>query len=409
MKKISTFFANCKFLRSLPVFLLLLFFIKAQAQVITYEDSWGESGFTLPMENPGGVEINFSITNFELKAKDIGGSTMSSIHLPGIFLPNNEGAPDLPGTSRFVALPQGAQASFQIIESRTEILENMEIAPAFRIPKGNDDGPLVYDKNERIYNSNAYYPSEPVIMSEPTTIRGVDVVQLGITPFQYNPVTKQLIIYRDIRVSVTFSGGNGHFGEDRLRSRWFDPLLKNIIINDNSLPAVRYNNKSNSETEDFEYIIICPDNSRFIAWADSIKRFRTLQGIRTGVVTTTKAGGNDATAIENYIDNAYNTWTVPPVAVLLLGDYGTSGNTVHSPTWNNYCVSDHLYADVNGNDMGDIITARITAQDTDQLQIMIGKFLNYERTPPTNTNYYNNPVTAMGCVSGLRQNDHYHH
>ena len=396
MEKISTLFAHCKFLRLLPVFLLLLFSIKAQSQVITYEDSWGESGFTLQMENSGGVEINFSITKFELIAKDIGGSTMSSIHLPGIFLPNEEGAPDLPGTSRFVALPQGAQASFQIIESRTEILENMEIAPAFRIPKGNDDGPLVYSKDERIYNSNAYYPSEPVIMSEPTRIRGVDVVQIGITPFQYNPVTKRLIIYRDIRISVTFSGGNGHFGEDRLRSRWFDPLLKNIIINDNSLPVVGYNNNSNSETEDFEYIIICPENSRFIAWADSIKRFRTLQGIRTGVVTTTKAGGNDATAIENYIDNAYNTWTVPPVAVLLLGDYGTSGNTVHSPTWDNYCVSDHLYADVNGNDMADLITARITAQDTDQLQIMIGKFLNYERTPPTNTNYYNNPITAMG-------------
>ena len=87
MEKISTLFTHCKFLRLLPVFLLLLFSIKAQTQVITYEDSWGESGFTLPVENSGGVEINFSITKFELIAKDIGGSTMSSIHLSGIFLP----------------------------------------------------------------------------------------------------------------------------------------------------------------------------------------------------------------------------------------------------------------------------------------------------------------------------------
>ena len=54
---------------------------------------------------------------------------------------------------------------------------------------------------------------------------------------------------------------------------------------------------------------------------------------------------------------------IPPVAVLFLGDYGTSGNTVHSPTWNSYCVSDHIYADVNENDMADIVTARMTAQN----------------------------------------------
>ena len=396
MEKISTIFANRNFLRLLPVFLLLLFSIKVQAQVITYEDSWGESSFSLQMENPSGVEVNFSITQYELQSRDIGGAMMSIIHLPGIFLPNDEGAPDLPGTSRFIALPQGAQASFQIIESRTEILENMEIAPAFRIPKGTDDSPLVYAKNDFIYSTNAFYPEQPVLLSEKTKIRGVDVVQLGITPFQYNPVTKQLIIYRDIRVKVTFSGGNGHFGEDRLRSRWFDPILKNTIINNKSLPMVEYNNKSDSDAEDFEYLIICPDDSTFITWADSIKNFRTLQGIRTGVVTTTETGGNNATAIENYINNAYDTWTIPPVAVLLLGDYGTSGNTVHSPTWNNYCVSDHLYADVNGNDMGDVITARITAQNANQLEIMIGKFLNYERTPPTNADYYNNPISAMG-------------
>jgi hypothetical protein len=121
-----------------------------------------------------------------------------------------------------------------------------------------------------------------------------------------------------------------------------------------------------------------------------------LQGIRTGIVTTTQIGGNNATLIENYINNAYNTWNIPPVAVLFLGDYGTTGNTVHSPTWNSYCISDHIYADVNGNNMADIITARMTAQNATHLQTMIGKFLGYERTPPINPNYYNKPITAMG-------------
>lgn len=396
MEKKTTFFNNVIRLIIKSFTLLLLLTIPIKGQQFTFTDSWGEQGYSLISENSTEVVIGFSITQFDITDIDINGMTMSSILLPAVFLPNDEGAPDLPGTSRFIALPQGANATFQILDLRTEVIENIEIAPAFRIPAGNDDSPLVYSKNESIYSNNDFYPEEPVQISKKTQLRGVDVVQLGITPFQYNPVTKQLIIYRDLKFSVNFSGGNNNFGENRLRSRWFDPIITNQVINFKSLPEVSYNNLSDSETEDFEYVIICPDDPVFLAWADSIKVFRTLQGIRTGIVTTTEAGGNNAAAIENYINNAYYTWTIPPVAVLFLGDYGTTGNTVHSPTWNNYCVSDHLYADVNGNDMADIVTARITAQNAAQLETMINKFINYETSPPTNPNYYTNPITAMG-------------
>ncbi len=392
--KLSTLSTNPNIF--LTALLILFLAFSVQPQVVNYSDNWGESGFTLEMENAGVVQLNFSITQFETEEINIGGILMKSVHIPGVFLPNNEGAPDLPGTSRFIAIPEGAQAGFEILASRTEVYENVEIAPAFRIPKGNEDGPLNYTKDEKIYGSNELYPAEPFILSEPTEIRGVDAVQFGITPFQYNPVTKQLIVYRDVRVQVSFQGGNGHFGDNRLRSRWFDPILQNIFINYQSLPEVEYNSNSDALAEDFEYVIICPNDPTFLAWADSIKQFRILQGIRTGIFTTTEVGGNNATAIENFINNAYNNWTIPPVAVLLLGDYGTTGNTVHSPTWDGYCISDHIYADVNGNDMADLITARMTAQNATHLQTMIGKFLKYERTPPTNPNYYNKPITAMG-------------
>lgn len=64
----------------------------------------------------------------------------------------------------------------------------------------------------------------------------------------------------------------------------------------------------------------------FKKWADTIKAFRTEQGILTGIVTLQQTGGNTATIIENYINNAYNTWDIPPVAVLLMADYGTDAN-----------------------------------------------------------------------------------
>ena len=211
--------------------------------------------------------------------------------------------------------------------------------------------------------------ANPVIISEVTKIRGVDAVILGITPFQYNPVTKELIVYRDLKIEVTFEGGNGHFGEDRLRSRWWDPMLSDMLLNYESLPKMNYNKSFQSTDETgCEYLIISPNGAEFLQWADSIRVFRTLQGIKTDIVTLGEIGGNNAVTIENYINNAYNTWDIPPAAIMLFGDYGTNAaNSVASPIYDSYCVSDNIYADVNDNQMPDIIAARMTANNATQL------------------------------------------
>ena len=403
MEKISTFSTSRNiFLTGLLSFLLAF---NVQPQVVNYQDSWGEPGFTLEMENPGGVQINFSITQFEIGEIDVDGVLMKSLHLPGVFLPNDEGKPDLPGTARYIALPQGADATFEIISYRTDHYTNFDLAPAPRIPLDTDPGPLQYNKDPRIYSTNDFYPESPVILSEPQNVRGIDARIVGITPFQYNPATKELVVYRDIKVKVSFIGGNGHFGEDRLRSRWWDPMLQSIFLNYSSLPRVEYKSTSESLTEDFEYIIITPDNPDYLPWADSIKNWRTEQGIRTGIVTLTQIGGNNATLIEDYIDNAYNTWDIPPVAVLFLADYGTggpTGNGIIVPTYSGgytTCISDNLYADVNEDQLPDIVVGRLVAQNPSHLEIMVHKFMNYERQPPTNPNYFANPISAGGWQS----------
>jgi hypothetical protein len=83
---------------------------------------------------------------------------------------------------------------------------------------------------------------------------------------------------------------------------------------------------------------------------------------------------------------------------LLLSDYQSSGLSygITSPLWDNYCVSDNIYADVDNNDLPEMTFARITAQNSGDLSIMINKFLDYERTPPVSSSFYNNPITAGG-------------
>jgi hypothetical protein len=376
----------------------------AFSEVVTYNDSWSDAGFNLTSQSPSGVEVVFSIEKMNIQDLIVDGQTMKVVGIPGVFLPNNAGAPNLPGSGRFIAIPQGATANVQILSSRVEVIEDIEIAPAPPIPLETDDSPPIYKKDPSIYSRNAYYPESPVKLSEPSKMRGVDYVILGITPFQYNPVTKELLVYRDLRVQVDFIGGSGHFGEDRLRSRFWEPILQGNLLNYASLPEVDFNRVPStfSETEDVEYLIIVPDDLNFLAWADTIKNWRNLQGIRTGVVTLSEIGGNYSTLIEDYIDDAYYNWDPAPVAVLLLSDYENSGEGygITSPVWNGRCVSDNIYADIEGNDdLPDIAIARITAQGATHLSNTINKLLEYERTPPTASDFYDIPLIAGGWQS----------
>lgn len=395
-------FTKCARHGKLALLVALLFsFAALDAQMYQFEDSWGKTGLTLKSETPTGVRLNFSATTFEFVDNDIDGIPMKDILMPQVLLPNNEGMPNLPGYGRNIAIPQGASARIVVKSYRIETIKDIEIAPAPRIPLDTEDGPLEYNKNERVYASDAFYPAEPFILSEITQIRGVDVVTFGITPFQYNPVTKELIVYRDVDVEVVFEGGNGQFGEDRLRSRWFDPILEDAILNYHSLPVIDYSARVqqhyNSDSDGFEYLIVIPNNPIWLPFAEQIKEWRTKQGILTGIKTLSEIGGSTVAILESYFNNAYNTWDIPPVAVLLMADFGTdASNSITSPIYNSYCASDNIFADVNGNHMPDMIFARMTAQNATQLQTMVSKMLNYEANPPTNPNFYKYPITALG-------------
>ena len=118
-----------------------------------------------------------------------------------------------------------------------------------------------------------------------------------------------------------------------------------------------------------------------------------------------ECGGNTQTAIRDFIRNAYNTWDMPPAAVLIMGDHHTDGTQgIVSFTKNNHpggsgynpYISDHSYAVMGNNHMPDIIIGRITGRNPEEMYHIIKKDLDYERQPPSNPDFYDKPITAMG-------------
>jgi len=353
------------------------------------------TGFSLLSQSPTQVTLRYAMDHFTLESSPAG----VSVGLSGVFLPNQAGAPNLPTLGRFVALPQGATARLEIVNARTRSFRELDVGPAPVIPKENDPAPLIYREDPAIYGADAYYPAAPAALSPPRRMRGVDAVAVSLTPFQYHPGTRELIAYTEIELRIHFEGGNGIFGEDALRNRYWEPILQSHLLNYESLQPIDFDARSR-DGSGCEYIILTPDDPDFIAWGDSIRTWRQAQGIHTACFTTTDIGGGDSTVIRTWLHDAYNNWDIRPAGFLLLGDYPNSGDRdtgIISPTWNYYCVSDNIYADADGDDgLPDLFHGRITARNAAELETIIGRMFDYERSPSVDAGFYQHPLISVG-------------
>ncbi len=391
------------------LFVLLAIIASTTLQAQEFRFNSEPNGFSISNKSDNQLTFRHNLGTVTIENADRTEMSGQVITLSGIYLPNVAGAPDLPSSSTFIAIPNGATPSLKMVSCKTKVINDVNLIPA-AVPQLDDDNSIaVYEKDMNIYGRNAFYPEKPFQISEVNTIRGVQMVQVGVMPFQYNPVTKELIVYEDLKLELTTDGGDGIYGDLRYRTPEWDQILSDILLNREVLPEVDYSERRRKHYENretgCEYIIITPDNEDFIQLADSIKQFRTEQGIPTEVFTVSQCGGNDQTAIRNFIRNAYNNWDMPPAAVLFLGDYNTDGTQgIVSFTMNNHpggdsynpYISDHAYSVMGSNHMPEIVLGRITGRDYDEMYHMIKKDLNYERQPPTDPYFYDHPITAMG-------------
>jgi hypothetical protein len=370
-----------------------------QAQNYVFEENAQTKGFQIQTSNKGSIQLTHSIHNFQLTDVEIDGEMMKQLNFGISVVPAAAGSPDLRGVARYILIPNGAKAKVNILNKEEVVFENIEIAPAAPIPFDNqEDIPAVKGP---AYEKNAFLPGE-IAQAQTTEIRGMTLAAVNINPFQYNPVTKELVVYKNIELEIEIIGGNGSYGEDRFRNKYWDQILDDLVLNYSDIPKIDYNFKSKQtrDAEGCEYLIIVPNNEDFLPWADSIKLFRTEQGIPTEIVTMDEIGGNTLDNIKNYVDNIYETWDPVPAGILLMADYGNDANTITSKTYphpySGNFITDNYFADYTGNDLPDFVFARMTGRNYAEMQTMVTKFLIYERTPPTNFDFYNKPITALG-------------
>ena len=399
-----------KSFRTLTVAILLLsaLALNAQTRDFSFNNSAQKEGLTVEQNTRSGLQMRHALKSVSVVNITDNGYTGDILQGgTGIVLPATAGEPDLPSFSRFVAIPNGATAHIEMGYRSMTTVANVDLLPAAPLKFDTDDSPNTYEKNMSIYSKNAFFPEQPVSVSEPFSLRGVQTVAVTVVPYQYNPVTKELRVYDDLQFGVRFDGGNGEFGEDRLRSPYWDPILMQNLVNYNQLPVIDYEARMqewvNNRPSGCEYLIVIPNNESFRQYANQLAEYRIKQGILTEVKSLSDMGCTTTAMMKSYFHNAYNTWDIPPVAVLLLGDHNTNmaqgipaETTYHSTSYGN-CITDNGYADVTGDNLPEMAFSRLVAANANEAQMMVSKQIEYEFSNPNmNASSYDQPITALG-------------
>ena len=395
--------------RSLLCLALLMLGFAATAQEVrnfTFNHE-GKTGIQMIEQTRGNVALEYNLDAMSLTSFTYNGEEMQNIGIADISLPNEKGLPNVPCYSRTIAIPQGAQAVLHVVSYEQQVIDYVNVEPSLGVQMENEEPDMNYIKDMTVYAQNSYYPAEFASISEPSQIRGVDVVNISISPVRFNPVTKKAIVYHNIELAVEFVGGNGQFGDNRLRSPYFDPILAQNIMNYDALPVIDYEARMQKWLRDgdegAEYIIVIPNNDGFVEPATRLRDFRMAQGILTEVVKLQDMPATTTDQMKTYFHNAYDNWDIAPVAVLLFGDHNTNmaqgipAITVSHP-YNGSCITDIQYADMTGNDnLPEIVFSRLVAADATEANMMADKQIEYEFTNPNmDASFYNAPVTALG-------------
>ena len=162
------------------------------------------------------IKISYTVDVQQLQIQNIKTEqgTFCRITYEGMTPMQNDGQPELPVITNLLEIPMCENMQVNVVNSNyetydlTELGINHPIMPAQpRHPK-SQDGPFPFVIDEATYTNNSFY-GMPLAQAEKVgVLRNINMGNISIAPFEYNPVTGQLRVCTQLDVEISFVNPN---------------------------------------------------------------------------------------------------------------------------------------------------------------------------------------------------------
>ena len=137
------------------------------------------------------VKVQFKIHSVLKDAVEADGQVFDTLFVPGCGYRFDTGQPDIPAKSIFMEIPKSGSYKVSVNRGRTTQLNNIAFHPAQPLPQDNMEfQPLDFEMDRELYSKDAFFPADNIVSTREFTVRGHRMLEVVVSPLQYNPVTK---------------------------------------------------------------------------------------------------------------------------------------------------------------------------------------------------------------------------
>lgn len=359
--------------------------------------------------------ITFTVTSSDLQVSEIStdAGVFTRLELEGCApTVDNVGDPELPFILKTIEIPVCGDVHVTATAGRTRTLTAEEAGishdfyPTQPLYHKSYMGDRTFVKNEATYRTNDAYGMPLATIAKAGIARDVCMADIRIYPVQVNPVTKEVTIFDDITVTVTYDDVNMAATRE-LKLKYGSSEFGRPAQLINTIESAQL--RDALSTRPVKMLIIA--NDMFNGQLDAFANWKRRKGFLVEIAYTGTIG-TTTTAIKNYITTLFNNATddnPAPTYVLLVGDQAQiptySGQSINSH------VTDLYYFTILGNDnVPDCYWGRFSAQTVAQLTPQVDKTMKYEQLSMGNDlSYLDRCLLVAGADNGTSGDYGYSH
>lgn len=336
--------------------------------------------------------FDFSLSDFDI----ISDGDYCTIAVQGFSSSSQEaGNPELPVFHQIIAVPQGAtpKLNFTVGPTVSRSLGQRLLHPAQPHQFKNRPADFVID-NE-VYARDAFFALPAVSITELGTMRGLRLLRITVSPFQYNPQHNVLLFHSIISAEITFEGADVQATVSELeRHHGISPVA--AVAN----RAAFLNLLSHQRQIPPKFVVVAQDT--FQKALQPFLQWKRQKGFN--VVEVYTRGGDTCTYIRSRLDSLWRSATpidLSPDFIAIVGDVKhipAFGGKIRIPGLAAHST-DLYYAEYTGDFYPEAAYGRISVADTAELTSVLNKMLAYERYIFADTAFLNRVTLVAGRES----------
>ncbi|MBI9055287.1 MAG: T9SS type A sorting domain-containing protein [Bacteroidales bacterium] len=353
---------------------------------------------TLPIRVIDSKKSNEIIVSYSFENAGIGRTSVKNteyqfLHIEGFSKMSQVGAPALPAHNDLIALPGVKKPQIIILKADFQEIKGFNIHPTLEPERDTEGAPAsIFEKDEKIYGKDEFFPKNIIEIENLHKYRGTPIAVTQIRPIQYNPVTKTIRVYTNIKYKIEYST-NTDSKSKLTNSKHSISMLKSNVLNASAINYTPADQKGSDSRPN--YIIVT--HNEYKAAADTLAKWKSQLGQNVEVVVNSVW---TAETVKSAIQSRYQTYSPKPDYFLIIGDhtgnFAVPGEVHQDPQDGDDFATDLYYAcmDGVGDYYPDMAHGRISVSSATEAMNVVLKIVNYERTPVTEASYYENGLNC---------------